>query len=235
MGRRRLRSEPDWMGWECTGDAKRVGCQLGKDRDPSVCNDDGCSDDEQEEETDYKTSRSADVYQDMIGVEIGEFDAEVQKMLDGDLDDDYQYEDSDKEEFHEFESDDEMSDPEDDDHMDIDSAVEDDTYALFKHAVSSLPEPGTEKTGPHNCFRGIGYKGRFITAEEMRGCNTAQCLISKANHGAEAEEPDDQDFEREIPFCLSGLLGHVCSRDGSDKSFVPARHGVTDAWVDSWV
>ncbi|KAF2444319.1 hypothetical protein P171DRAFT_361703 [Karstenula rhodostoma CBS 690.94] len=122
--------------------------------------------------------------------------------------------------------------------MDIDPNAEDDTYALFKHAVLSQPDSGTERTGPppkHKCFRGMGYAGRFITAEEMRGCNTAQCLLNKAHHSAAAEEPDDQDFEREGSFYLSGLCGHVCSRDGGGEEFVPARHGVADAFVDSWV
>jgi hypothetical protein len=70
----------------------------------------------------------------------------------------------------------------------------------------------------------------------MRGCNTAQCLLSKAfHHNATREEPDDQDFERGGRYCLSGLCDHVRSRDCGGERLTPPRHGVGGPMVDSIV
>ncbi|KAJ4333859.1 hypothetical protein N0V95_009325 [Ascochyta clinopodiicola] len=168
MGRRRLRSEPEWMGWENTGDGVRVGCHLGRSRNPNWCGNDDPSEEEDE------ASASEGVCENMDGVDIDRIDADVEKMLDGRDDDDYQYEKSDEEEPMEYDSDDEMCSPEEISRVDIVDAVEDNTYTLFKHALWSLPEPGTEKADPpakHDCFRGKGYNGKSITAEEMRDSN----------------------------------------------------------------
>lgn len=219
------------MGWENTGDGVRVGCQLGQSRDSDWCGNDDLSEEEDE------ASVSEGVCENLEGIDIDRIDADIEKLLDGGDDDDYHYEESDEEEPMEYDSDDEMWSPKEISH-DIVAAVEDDTYTLFKHAVWSLPEPGSEKAQPppkHDCFRGKGYNGKSITAEEMRGCNTAQCLLSKVCRSANAEEPDDQDFERESSFFLSGLCGRVCSRDGGGEEFLPIRHGLVDIMVDSWV
>ncbi|KAF1950717.1 hypothetical protein CC80DRAFT_426304 [Byssothecium circinans] len=134
--------------------------------------------------------------------------------------------------------------------MNIDVGPEDDAYILFKGTlVLSLPSLRTKNyysyrpdnitqdpPPPHNCFPGSGYKGTFITAEEMLGCNTAQCLLSKAHHEhGTRDEQDDQDFERGGRYCLSGLCDHVRSRDCGGETILPARHGVSAPIIDSIV
>jgi hypothetical protein len=186
-----------------------------------------------DDDGDGNSSGSEDECDDMDGIEDKQSDTELEKMLDGEGDDDYKYEESDKEELLEFQSDDGMPDLEDNDHMDIDSDLEIDTYDLFKRADLSLS--GNTPPPKHKFFRGNGYNGRLITAEEMTGCCTAQCLLIKAQHDAEAQEPDDQDFEIASKFRLTGLCGFVRSRDCGGESFRPSRHGVGDALVESWV
>jgi hypothetical protein len=212
------------MGWQCTGDGKAVGCQLGKSRGADKCMDNG---------QDGNSAGSEDEGDDMDAIECNQPDAEVEKMLDGEGDDDYEYEEPDEAELLEFQSDDEMPDSEDNDHMDIYSDPEIDTHDMFKRA--NLSPSGNIPPPKHKCFRGKGYNGKFITAEEMTGCCTAQCLLIKASHNAEAQESDDQDFEIASKFCLTGLCGHVRSRDSGGESFSPSRHGVGDAMVESWV
>ncbi|KAL1602680.1 hypothetical protein SLS60_006098 [Paraconiothyrium brasiliense] len=236
IGRRRLRSEPAWMGWQCTGDAKLVGCQLGDGRKPEECVDDVPPGEEEEEQLIGEAPEDDNEREDVDTTERHALNADIEKMLDDEEDDDYHYKEPDKEPL-EFESDDEMAIEEDDDHMDVDSSVEDDTYTLFNAADLSLYTTDLEKGGPppkHKCFRGAGYSGKLITAEEMKGCNTAQCLLTKAHLGIHEAAPDDQDFERGGQFCLSGLCGHVRSRDCGGEEFVPPRHGISDAIVDSW-
>ncbi|KAJ4300680.1 hypothetical protein N0V90_002768 [Kalmusia sp. IMI 367209] len=176
--------------------------------------------------------------------------AHAESWLDGEGDKDYLPEDSESEEMFKLESDD---DTEDGDPMDIDSDPdaegEDDMYAKLKstnisfvptrdaftnYLVSLTKEPPPE----HNCFRGTGYDGAVITAEEMLNCTTAQCILSRAHHeGAMEDEDDDLDFERGSRYCLSGLCGHVRSRDCGGEIITPARHSVGAPIVDSmlWV
>lgn len=68
----------------------------------------------------------------------------------------------------------------------------------------------------------------------MRGCTTAQCILSKAHHqGASQAEPGDQDFERRSArYCLSGLCDPVCSRDNGAEVMMPPRHGAFKPIVD---
>jgi hypothetical protein len=70
-----------------------------------------------------------------------------------------------------------------------------------------------------------GYNGHHITAEEMRGCNTFQCLVRKPLGWS--PEQDDQDFETTSTHFLSGISDRMRSTDsGSDPEVTPARHGV---------
>lgn len=83
--------------------------------------------------------------------------------------------------------------------------------------------------GPH-CVHEGGYSGHEITAEEMSGCTTHQCLIRKGEKWQ--PEADDQEFELNGKYFLSGLSGHMPSTDdgGHGPDYLPARHGVWYEW-----
>lgn len=83
--------------------------------------------------------------------------------------------------------------------------------------------------GP-NCKNESGYKGYLITAKEMKGCNTLQCLVRKGSNWR--PEPDDQDFELQNNYFLTGISDHMPSRDIDSPKLIPARHGVDRAQAD---
>ncbi|KAF7540049.1 hypothetical protein G7054_g1643 [Neopestalotiopsis clavispora] len=69
--------------------------------------------------------------------------------------------------------------------------------------------------------------GHYISADDMRGCNTAQCLVVKAQGWV--SEPDDEAFEASSNmFFLSGLC-YRWARDGNWRAAVcPPRHRCTE-------
>lgn len=76
--------------------------------------------------------------------------------------------------------------------------------------------------GP-GCVHRHGYSGCSIGAEEMKGCNVMQCLFRKETDW-HFLQPDDQDFERSSNYYLSGVSGHVPSRDARMPHFDVERH-----------
>jgi hypothetical protein len=79
--------------------------------------------------------------------------------------------------------------------------------------------------GP-GCIHQHGYSGYLIGADEMKGCNVLQCLFRK--EPGWTPEPDDQAFELSGNYYLSGLSGHVPSRDASFpllQDYVPPPDG----------
>ena len=87
-----------------------------------------------------------------------------------------------------------------------------------------------EHIAGHNCKDPQGYNGHHMSAEEMRTCNTVQCLIEKARQMRDwlpewALELEDEDFERESKYFLSGLGDRIGSWE--DEGFCsPRRHNV---------
>ncbi|KAJ4287752.1 hypothetical protein N0V90_012456 [Kalmusia sp. IMI 367209] len=93
--------------------------------------------------------------------------------------------------------------------------------------------------GP-GCLNRAGYSGHEIGAEEMRGCQIWQSLVRKpTNWGPQGEgwhperwtfetSEDDEDFEKEGKFFLSGLSDHMPSRDYGNARIKPVRHGCKD-------
>ena len=81
------------------------------------------------------------------------------------------------------------------------------------------------------CVHHGGYSGSRITAQQMKGCTTSQCLVRKSPEWL--LEPDDQRFELAGDYFLSGLSGHMPSRDSGGPEFVPIRHGVDRAYPDN--
>lgn len=86
--------------------------------------------------------------------------------------------------------------------------------------------------GPR-CEHASGYCGFNISAEEMRGCTTVQCLVVKTSEWT--PEPDDQDFELTGKYFLSGLCGQMPSRDIGGPTMTPPRHGAEDIYPDTTV
>lgn len=81
--------------------------------------------------------------------------------------------------------------------------------------------------GP-GCASDDGYSGYRISLEEMAGCRAVQALVKKGE-GWEPED-DDEDFERESEFFLTGV------GDGSPdfaplENIKPARHGIDNIWI----
>ncbi|PVH96939.1 hypothetical protein DM02DRAFT_674456 [Periconia macrospinosa] len=76
--------------------------------------------------------------------------------------------------------------------------------------------------GPSCEYRGA-YSGYEISAEEMRGCQTLQCLVRKDSAYPFEQLPDDEEFEIKGSFFLSGLSDHMPSRDCYPPSVIPAR------------
>jgi hypothetical protein len=84
--------------------------------------------------------------------------------------------------------------------------------------------------GP-GCTFTHGYTGFNISAEEMRGCNTAQCLVRKMPDWEPS--PTDREFEVSSNYFLSGLSGYLNSRDMLGSDHIPERHGVSELEPDT--
>lgn len=89
----------------------------------------------------------------------------------------------------------------------------------------------SEHIGGPDCDMMNGYSGHNISLEEMRACNTVQCLVLKGGGFVQdAYEPqsDDEDFERESEYFLTGL-GEMLGSVESYSPVYPIRHGADDA------
>ncbi|KAK5102511.1 hypothetical protein LTR70_000367 [Exophiala xenobiotica] len=75
------------------------------------------------------------------------------------------------------------------------------------------------------CVNINGYNGNRISAEEMRGCNTSQALIPKADvAGGWQPSERDEPWEQACTFFLSGLDDSMPDREDL-PSFFPERNG----------
>ncbi|KAL3445136.1 hypothetical protein BJX65DRAFT_297232 [Aspergillus insuetus] len=89
--------------------------------------------------------------------------------------------------------------------------------SVYLEDIEHVAGPGCRHTG--------AYNGNRITWAEMRGCQTIQCLVPKSEDWEPAS--DDQDFERDSEFFLSGIATRACSR--VEPFFAnPVRHGVEE-------
>jgi hypothetical protein len=121
--------------------------------------------------------------------------------------------------------------------------IEDDMFPLYNSDNMTL-RPRKDKTMEHlqlgyttkeegiiehiagpACNYVAGYSGHEISAEEMRGCQTAQCLVRKPPGYLFDALPDDEEFETTGEFFLSGLTGYMPSRDADYPRVTPDRHG----------
>ncbi|KAH6643341.1 hypothetical protein BKA67DRAFT_614262 [Truncatella angustata] len=81
------------------------------------------------------------------------------------------------------------------------------------------------------CPEYAGYNGHAISAEDMKSCNTLQCLILKNPQWR--AEPGDQDFEMNGHYFLSGLTEAVPTRHSADTQVFPVRHGMSSPHADN--
>lgn len=96
--------------------------------------------------------------------------------------------------------------------------------ARVDHDVVLLQE---HIAGP-GCSATSAYNGNRITVQEMKGCRIVRCLAKK-KEGWQAED-DDQDFELESDYFLTGL-GDGSPFEDTLRNIKPARHDVSEIEV----
>ena len=100
---------------------------------------------------------------------------------------------------------------------------EDDNMWINEEDDSCGERSSFEHVAGPGCEHPHGYSGFEVTAEQMRGCTTLQCLVRKTPDWK--SELDDQEFELSSDYFLSGLSDFMPSRDEGRPKFTPARHG----------
>lgn len=85
--------------------------------------------------------------------------------------------------------------------------------------------------GP-DCTIVAGYSGYRISLEEMKGCTSFQCLMEKRRDWQPIE--DDEGFELESDFFLTGLGIDMPSRDENSPTVLPVRHGADLIEPEDW-
>ncbi|KAL8816917.1 MAG: hypothetical protein Q9191_008242 [Dirinaria sp. TL-2023a] len=99
-----------------------------------------------------------------------------------------------------------------------------DTGCSFPERVDYARVVLLEHVAGPGCILTTAYNGNRITAQEMKGCRYVQCLAKK-DKGWQAEA-DDQDFELESGYFLTGLVGGHWYQLLWQAT--PARHGVSE-------
>lgn len=182
---------------------------------------------------------------------------EPQGSNDGDDDNDasYMYETDNEEEEYEYESDDDLVDSMMEDRLSSYENKNHESDNLYETLLKSLAprtrpvrgtpvqikEDGLSESerksyrkhwewcdhipGP-DCTAKTGYSGHRISVEQMKGCKSFQCLMKKRPNWVPIE--DDEDFEIESDFFLTGLGTDMPSRDENSPRVFPARHGADE-------
>jgi hypothetical protein len=91
---------------------------------------------------------------------------------------------------------------------------------------------GVEHIAGPSCLDERGYNGHNISAQEMKGCTTYQCLAYKGPDWT--PEPDDQEWEKESEFFLTGIGDRFPSRDMASPNVYPPRHGWDEGAADTY-
>ena len=99
--------------------------------------------------------------------------------------------------------------------------------------VGSSSDSTKEHLAGPGCLHSRGYSGFRISAGEMKGCATVQCLMSKDEDWC--PQPDDQSFEVAGDYFLSGLSRSMPGRDEGGLEVIPARHGANSLNPDTSV
>ena len=88
---------------------------------------------------------------------------------------------------------------------------------------------GEHLSGP-GCTSRQGYSGQRISLDEMKGCRAVQCILKKGKDWL--PEPDDQDFELESDYFLTGV-GDGSPDEAPLRDIKPERHGVGEVMIDN--
>ena len=115
-----------------------------------------------------------------------------------------------------------------DNYVDINDECGSDTGCSFTDRAEGDGEEEREHIAGPGCITTTGYNGNRITVQEMKGCRVVQCLAEK-EEGWQAED-DDQDFELESDYFLTGL-GEGSPDVAPLDNIKPARHGVSEMWI----
>lgn len=89
--------------------------------------------------------------------------------------------------------------------------------------------------GPH-CEHHRGYNWHAISADEMKYCTTVQFLAPydgerhDTSRDSRIPEPDDEDFERDGVYHLSGLADRCANIEDDDCEVYPVRHGMYEVY-----
>ncbi|KAB8226708.1 hypothetical protein BDV33DRAFT_227071 [Aspergillus novoparasiticus] len=83
--------------------------------------------------------------------------------------------------------------------------------------------------GP-DCRNAQGYLGKNISAEEMTGCHTVQCILAKREDWE--PRPDDLEFEQKSRYHLTGVAENMPS-SGYGLKFAPVRHGIDNIQAET--
>ena len=115
------------------------------------------------------------------------------------------------------------------DYVEVCESDEDDTgMSVLCHEGSgcTVSDRGGDRPGEHlaghGCGSNRGYAGHRISLAEMKGCRVAQCLVKKDANWM--PEDDDQDFELEGDYFLSGISDSLPDCSARDIKYI--RHGV---------
>ena len=90
---------------------------------------------------------------------------------------------------------------------------------------------GEHLAGP-GCVLGNGYTGHRVSLAEMKGCRAVQCLVKKDADWL--PEDDDQDFELEGDYFLSGI-GDGSPDEAPLEDIEPVRHGISSILIANTV
>lgn len=83
-----------------------------------------------------------------------------------------------------------------------------------------------------DCHVQCGYSGSRISAEEMRGCTTSQCLVRKSSDWT--PETDEMDCELNSDYFFSGVSVYMPQRNYGCPRYIPQRHGLdAEVYVDT--
>ena len=80
------------------------------------------------------------------------------------------------------------------------------------------------------CLSASGYNGWRISLEEMKGCRAVQALVPKDQVENWKPEDDDQDFERESEYFLSGI-GDGSPDEAPLGNMKAVRHGLESVMI----